>query len=145
MERCPKCGSELVVINGVMQKKKDLMYYLGGQAAFDAGVRHSTKMMNVVKGNKENAKCMKCHFTWRAGHGDEKAVQDAPDAPGAPAMPPQPELKAPTGPHTRSAAADTPITLTLTPPGTPRFCRKCGARPEAGDVYCVACGAKLEP
>lgn len=113
MLKCPKCGSERIWIDGVMQKKKGAMYYLSGAFAVDAGTKHGQIMYNAVKGVKENARCADCNYAWHAGKGDP--------APAAPE--PTPAL-----------AEEKPA---------PRFCRKCGGPIEPGDLYCVSCGVKL--
>lgn len=117
MRKCPKCGSVRIAINGVLQKKKGAMYYLSGQFATEAGMRHGSAMVNALRGNKNNAVCMDCHYEWHAGKNGAAAVAPAPVS-----------ATAPTAPTQKPAA---------------RFCRKCGAPTEPGDVYCIQCGTKL--
>ncbi len=117
MQKCPKCGSERIWINGVLQKKKGAMYYLSGAFAADLGTRHGQQMYNAVKGIKENARCENCGYTWNTGKET-----------------PTPEKPEPVP----AAAAAKPAAAPR-----PRFCGKCGGAIEPGDVFCVKCGAKL--
>ena len=120
MERCPKCLSTRISIDGVLQRKHGALYYITGGPIADAGARAGTKFNHAIRGKKENAVCMNCGYEWVLG-AESPAASPTPAAPAAkPAVSPAP------------AASPTPA-----------FCRKCGTKTEPGDVYCVECGAKL--
>lgn len=127
MQKCPRCGSELIEINGVLQKKKGAMYYLSGQFATEAGMRHGSKMVKTLMGDKNNAKCVKCGFEWHAGKDGTASFTPGP----APVTKPEPRPEPKPEPRIAPTAP------------APRFCRKCGAAAEPGDVYCIQCGNKL--
>ena len=65
MKQCPSCGSERIKINGVVQKKKGVFYYLSGAAISDSGAKHGYKLAKGLKGDKSpNAECLDCHHQW---------------------------------------------------------------------------------
>ena len=64
MKKCPNCGSERISVNGVVQRKKGLMYYLGGRALQDAGTRSGYKAAKKFKKDKTNAECLACGHKW---------------------------------------------------------------------------------
>ena len=64
MKKCPNCGSELIMINGVMQQKKGLLYYLSGKGIQDAGARAGYKTMSKLTRNDTNAECKACGHKW---------------------------------------------------------------------------------
>ena len=61
-KRCPKCNSERILINGVLQnQKKGLFYYLSGQGVYNASFHAGQKLA----GNKTpNARCQSCGHEW---------------------------------------------------------------------------------
>lgn len=122
MQKCPNCGSTHISIDGVDQKKKGAAYYLSGAMFVEAGMRHGSKVHDLLAGKKENAFCYDCHATWHAGKDGATGVKPAAPAP-EPARPAE-------------AMSDPPRPAK-------RFCRKCGEPTEPGDMYCVQCGAKL--
>lgn len=62
---CPKCGSKNITIDGVaVNAKKGLGYYLSGQAAYVAGMRHGEKLRKILSGAKSNGVCHSCGFEW---------------------------------------------------------------------------------
>ena len=65
MKKCPACGSEHIMINGVIQRKKGLLYFLSGAAAQDAGTKTGYKMAAKATGLQNNAKCMDCGHDWK--------------------------------------------------------------------------------
>ena len=67
MIQCPNCGSEHLMINGVMQKKKGLLYYLSGQGFSDAGAKSGYKMASKLVKNDLNAECKDCGHKWHQG------------------------------------------------------------------------------
>ena len=64
MKKCPNCGSERITINGVLQRKKGLFYYLSGAGAQAAGEAAGFKAAAKLKGLTTNAECLDCHFKW---------------------------------------------------------------------------------
>ncbi len=62
--KCPNCGSESIIVNGVRQRKKGLLYHLSGQAAYDAGVRAGFKTANKLAHGTTNAECIDCGHKW---------------------------------------------------------------------------------
>lgn len=64
LKKCPSCGSERVVIDGVLQRKKNVWYYLSGGNIQDAGARAGFKTAAKLKGLTENAECMDCRHKW---------------------------------------------------------------------------------
>jgi len=64
MKKCPSCGSTNIMIDGVVQCKKGLGYYLSGAALTQMGERHGYKLRAKIKGITENAECLACHHKW---------------------------------------------------------------------------------
>lgn len=65
MRKCPQCGSERIMIDGVEQKKKGVGYFLSGQAMNDMGKKHGYKLGHAIKKRGEpNAKCLNCMYQW---------------------------------------------------------------------------------
>ena len=67
MIQCPNCGSERISVNGVLQRKKGLLYYLSGQVFSDAGKKSGFKTSSKLFGNKLNAECHSCGHKWHQG------------------------------------------------------------------------------
>ena len=64
LKRCPKCGSQAIRIDGVLQRKKGLMYYLTGTGINDAGKRSGFKAGVALKHLDWNAECTSCGHKW---------------------------------------------------------------------------------
>lgn len=69
MKQCPVCGSQIITIDGVLQKKKGFFYYLSGNAMSDLGCKSGFKTARLIagKGRAEdipNAECLACHHKW---------------------------------------------------------------------------------
>ena len=65
MRKCPQCGSERIMIDGVEQTKKGIGYFLSGKAMNDLGKKHGTKVVNAFKGKDQpNAQCLNCMYKW---------------------------------------------------------------------------------
>ena len=70
MKKCPKCGSETIRINGVLQRKKGLLYHLSGQAMQDMSMRSGYKLgaklarAGAAAEPVPNAECVICGHKW---------------------------------------------------------------------------------
>ena len=64
MVKCPNCGSEFIMINGVVQQKKGFLYYLSGAAIQEAGIRSGYKAASRFVHADTNAECKSCGHKW---------------------------------------------------------------------------------